>query len=415
MMLLKSYANDGDYMLRSYKHTLRASYLGHITQAIINNFTPLLFLTFSSQYNLPLYKITLLVTINFLLQLSVDFAAASFVDRIGYRKCIITAHLFCTLGLVLLGTLPNIMASPFAGLLISLFFYALGGGLIEVLIAPIVEACPSENKEADMSLLHFFYSFGHVGVIVVSALFFWVFGIENWHILAIIWACVPLLNTLYFLVVPIYTLPEENTREFTIAKLFSSKIFLLFILLMFLSGASEQSMNQWASAFAESALMNTPLSKYAKILGDLCGPCIFAIMMGLSRLIYSKFTEKIRLEHLMILCSFLCAVAYLFCAVFPHAFVRLFCCGFCGLCMGIAWPGLYLMMPKYCRGAGTASFALLALGGDLGCAIGPTVVGLISDAANSLFFGISLACIFPILLMCGLLLLKFFFKKHPKP
>lgn len=183
---------------------------------------------------------------------------------------------------------------------------------------------------------------------------------------------------------------------------------------MFLSGASEQSMNQWASAFAESALMNTPLSKYAKILGDLCGPCIFAIMMGLSRLIYSKFTEKIRLEHLMILCSFLCAVAYLFCAVFPHAFVRLFCCGFCGLCMGIAWPGLYLMMPKYCRGAGTASFALLALGGDLGCAIGPTVVGLISDAANSLFFGISLACIFPILLMCGLLLLKFFFKKHPK-
>ena len=412
--VIKSNANDGDFMLTSYKHTLRASYLGHITQAIINNFTPLLFLTFSSQYGLPLYKITLLVTINFLLQLSVDFAAASFVDKIGYRKCIVTAHLFCTVGLLFLGTLPNIMSSPFTGLMISLFFYALGGGLIEVLIAPIVEACPSENKESNMSLLHFFYSFGHVGVVVISALFFFFFGIKNWHILSIIWACVPLLNMIYFLCVPIYTLPEENNREFTVGKLFSSKIFLLFILLMFLSGASEQSMNQWASAFAESALLNTSLSKYAKILGDLCGPCIFALMMGLSRLLYSKFTKKIDLEHLMTLCSGLCATAYLCCAVSPQAFVKLFCCGFCGLCMGIAWPGLYLMMPKYCRGAGTASFALLALGGDLGCAVGPTVVGLISDANDSLFFGIFLAGIFPILLTCGLLFLKIIFKVKKK-
>ncbi len=400
-------------MLKSYKHTLCASYIGHITQAIINNFTPLLFLTFANQYELPLYKITLLVAINFSLQLTIDLCATYFVDKIGYRTCITTAHIFCAVGLLCLGILPNVFPSPFLGILTSLFLYALGGGLIEVLIVPIVEACPSENKAANMSLLHFFYSAGHVGVVILSAIFFFMFGIENWHILAMLWALVPIFNTIYFMLVPLYTLLEDSDKSFSVGSLLRSKTFLLFILLMFLSGSSEQGMNQWASAFAESALLTTSLSKYAKILGDLCGPCVFALMMGLSRLLYSKFEHKINLENLMIFSSLVCSICYLGSAMFPNPFVKLLCCGLCGLSIGIAWPGIYLMMPKYCRGAGTASFALLALGGDLGCATGPTLVGFVSDACNSLFLGVSIASVFPVLLLFGIIFIKR--KNNPKP
>lgn len=389
-------------ILKSYKHTLRASYIGHITQAIINNFAPLLFLTFEKQYNIPLYKITLLVTVNFLLQLIMDFAAASFVDKLGYRKCIITAHLLCAVGLVCLGILPEHFSDPFFGILTSLFIYALGGGLIEVLIVPIVEACPSPNKASGMSLLHFFYSAGHIGVVMLSALFFWLFGINNWHLLACIWASVPLLNAIYFSLVPIYTLPEDTQKSFSVPALLKSKIFLLFILLMFLSGASEQSMNQWGSAFAESALASTRLHAYAKTLGDLCGPCIFAFTMGLSRLLYSKLQNKIKLETLLTVSSAVCTACYILASLLPSPAVKLVFCGICGLSIGTAWPGIYLLAPRYCHGAGTASFALLALGGDLGCAAGPTLVGIVSEKCNSMSAGYLAACIFPLLLLIGL-------------
>lgn len=401
-------------LLKNHKHTLHASYIGHITQAIINNFTPLLFLTFEKQYGIPLSKITLLVAVNFILQLIMDFAAASFVDKIGYRKCIITAHIFCAVGLIGLGTLPEIMSDAYCGILISLVLYALGGGLIEVLIAPIVEACPCENKAASMSMLHFFYSAGHVGVVIVSAAFFFIFGIDQWRILAIIWACVPIFNSFYFAICPLYKLPEDHEQKLSVGQLLKSKIFLLFILLMFLSGASEQSMNQWASAFAESALAGTPLSKYAKTLGDLCGPCVFAFMMGMSRLLYSKYENKVNLEHLMILSSCVCTACYLASAMCPYVAVKLICCGLCGLAIGIAWPGIYLITPKYCHGVSTACFALLALGGDLGCAAGPVAVGLISDVSGSLFVGMSSAAIFPILLLIGILFLRPISKKSSK-
>lgn len=388
----------------SYKHTLCASYIGHITQAIINNFTPLLFLTFSRQYSLPLSHITLLIAINFVLQLIIDFAAASFVDKIGYRKCIVAAHLFCAIGLILLGILPDVMPSAYAGILISLVIYALGGGLIEVLIAPIVEACPSKNRGAVMSLLHFFYSFGHVGVVVLSGLFFVTAGIENWRILSLLWASVPLLNTIYFLAVPIYTLPEESNSRLCIRELLGSRIFLLFILLMFLSGASEQSMNQWASAFAESALVGTSLSAHAKLIGDLGGPCLFALMMGLSRLLYAKFEKHIHLERLMIISSLMCMLCYILAAFSPYALIKLVSCGLCGLAIGIAWPGIYVLIPKYCRGVSTACFALLALGGDLGCAAGPAIVGLVSSVGgSSLELGLAVAGAFPLLLIFGLI------------
>lgn len=393
-------------LLKSYKHTLRASYIGHITQAIINNFAPLLFLTFEGQYGLSLSKITSLVAINFILQLTVDLAAASFVDRIGYRKCMIAAHILCAAGLLCLGTLPDLLPNAYFGILISLILYALGGGLIEVLIAPIAEACPCDNKTEVMSLLHFFYSAGHVGVVIFSAVFFFIFGIENWQTLAILWAIIPILNSVYFLLVPIYSLPSAESEQLSIKKLLRSKIFLLFILLMFLSGASEQSMNQWASAFAESALSNTTLSSYAKILGDLCGPCVFALMMGISRLLYPRLQHKIHLEAFMIIASGVCALCYLIAAICPFAPIRLLFCGICGLSIGIAWPGIYVLAPKHCHGVSTACFALLALGGDLGCAAGPTAVGLLADKFNSLSCGLLAAAAFPVLLLLGVFFVK---------
>jgi len=394
-------------VLKSYKHTLCASYIGHITQAIINNFTPLLFLTFEKQYNISLSKITLLVCSNFILQLVIDAVAASFVDKIGYRKCIVTAHLLCMVGLVCLGILPAVMSNAFGGIFISMIMYALGGGLIEVLIAPIVEACPTANKNSCMSLLHFFYSAGHVGVVIVSAVFFFVLGIANWRVLAILWAIIPLFNTVYFLLVPIYTLQSDNEKQCSLKELIRSKIFLFFILLMFLSGASEQGMNQWASAFAESALMNSSFSKHAKVIGDLLGPCMFAFMMGMSRLIYSKHSKSINLEHLMTAAFFVCATCYIGSAVVPHPAIKLMFCGLCGLSIGIAWPGIYLLAPKHCGKASTASFALLALGGDLGCAAGPAAVGLVSEHFCSINAGIFTAFIFPVLLLLGMIFLCF--------
>ena len=388
----------------SYRHTLCASYIGHVTQAIINNFTPLLFLTFSRQYHLPLYAITLLIAINFIIQLLIDIAAATFVDRIGYRKCIVLAHMLCAVGLVFLGVLPNLLSNAFLGILISLVIYALGGGLIEVIIAPIVEACPSQNPNATMSLLHFFYSFGHVAVVIASGLFFVLIGIEHWALLSILWATVPAMNTVYFLFVPIYHLPSDENGGLCIRGLLRSKIFLLFILLMFLSGASEQSMNQWASAFAESALAETSLELYAKPIGDLGGPCLFALMMGISRLLYARFEKKIRLESLMVISAAVCAVCYIAAALSPFAWLKLLSCGLCGLAIGIAWPGIYVLAPKHCNSISTACFALLALGGDLGCAAGPVLVGLVSDGlGGALKLGIAAAAIFPILLLCGII------------
>lgn len=413
---MKSLCIFGVYMkssiLKSHKHTLSAAYLGHITQAIINNFTPLLFLTFEAEFSLSLSKITLLVTSNFLLQLIIDLVAASFVDRIGYRKCIVAAHLLCSSGLLLLGILPDLMPSAFCGIMLSLFLYALGGGLIEVLIAPIVEACPCENKSASMSLLHFFYSAGHVGVVIISAFFFLLFGIENWRTLAIIWALIPTVNTIYFLLVPIYSLPSQPEID-RVPNLLKSKIFLLFILLMFVSGASEQSMNQWASAFAESALASTGFSGYAKIIGDLCGPCVFALMMGLSRLLYSRVKRQTSLEHIMTVCSGVCAACYLLSAACPLIFIKLLCCGLCGLSIGIAWPGIYVLAGKYCHGSSTALFALLALGGDLGCAAGPTIVGFVSDSVGSISAGLLCASVFPLLLLVGMLFLIHKKRKDP--
>lgn len=381
----------------NYNHTMYACFIGYIVQAIVNNFVPLLFLTFQATYNIPLSKITMLVTINFGLQLLIDLLSVSFVDRIGYRASMLLAHICAALGFLLLTILPEIFSDPFIGLLIAVTIYAIGGGLLEVLVSPVMEACPTDNKEKAMSLLHSFYCWGHVGVVLLSTLFFKLFGIENWKILAVLWAIIPIINTILFTKVPMASLIEEGETGLTIPQLFSKKIFWLFLLIMVCAGASEQSVSQWASTFAEKGL------GVSKTIGDLAGPMAFAILMGTSRAFYGKYGERINLDLFMIYSGILCVISYLCIALVPSPIFGLIGCALCGLSVGILWPGSFSKASASIRGGGTAMFALMALAGDLGCSSGPTLVGMVSSHfGDSLNVGILSAIIFPILFLIGI-------------
>lgn len=388
-------------MNNKYQKTIYACFLGYIVQAIVNNFVPLLFLTFESAYNIPLSKITLLITFNFGIQLLVDLLSAGFVDKIGYRVCAVAAHIFSALGLLGLSVLPEILPDAYIGLLISVTIYALGGGLLEVLVSPIVESCPSKNKEKTMSLLHSFYCWGHVGVVLFSTLFFRIFGIDNWKILTCIWIIIPLANAFLFTRVPLAPLVKDGETGLSMPALFKNRIFWLLMLMMLCAGASEQAVSQWASTFAERGL------GVGKTIGDLAGPMTFAILMGSARAFYGKFGDRINLDKFMIGSGVLCIASYLCISLSPSPFLSLVGCGVCGLSVGIMWPGSFSKASAAIRNGGTAMFALLALAGDLGCSGGPSLVGYISSiASDNLKKGILAAIIFPFLLIVGILLLK---------
>ena len=394
-------------METNYKKTIYACFTGYVVQAIVNNFAPLLFLLFNREYGIALDRITLLVTLNFGIQLLVDLLSVKLVDRIGYRVSMILAHAFSALGLVMLAFLPDMMPDPYAGLLIATIFYALGGGLLEVVVSPVMEACPTPNKEKAMSLLHSFYCWGHVAVVMLSTLFFTVAGIENWKIMAVIWALVPLYNLLVFTKAPIAPLIPEGQQEMGLKKLIRSGIFWLLMLLMICSGACEQAVSQWASAFAEKAL------GVSKTLGDLTGPMLFAILMGLARAIYGKYGDRLPLRKCIVVCTLLCIVSYLMIALAPVPALGLIGCGLCGFSVGIMWPGTFSLACKAMPFGGTAMFALLALGGDIGCSGGPTWVGLMSGAmGDDLQKGILTALIFPVLMIIGHVIWKKFDKAN---
>lgn len=395
-------------MKNQYNKTITACFTGYIVQAIVNNFAPLLFLTFQRTYGIPLSQITMLVTINFGVQLLVDVLSVSFVDKIGYRASMAAAHAFSTAGLVCLPVLPKLCPSPFLGILISVILYAIGGGLLEVLVSPVVEACPSDNKEKAMSMLHSFYCWGHVGVVALSTLFFQIFGIDNWRFLAFAWALIPLCNGIAFTRVPLNTLIEEGEKGLSIRELFSNKLFFLLFVMMICAGASEQSVSQWASAFAEQGLGIT------KTAGDLAGPMAFAVLMGLSRAFYGKYGDRIQLDRFMIGSSILCIASYLCISLMPSPVISLLACAICGLSVGIMWPGTFSKSASALPKGGTAMFALLALGGDLGCSGGPTLVGTVSGFfGDNLKIGILAGTLFPVLLLAGILLGKKAGKPRP--
>lgn len=334
----------------NYNHTIYASFIGYVVQAIVNNFAPLLFLTFQREFGVSLERIALLITFNFGVQLLVDFLAAGFVDRIGYRISVVLAQIFACAGLISLAFLPDLFHDPFWGLLLSVAIYAIGGGLIEVLVSPIVEACPTERKESAMSLLHSFYCWGHAGVILLSTAFFAAFGVENWRVLACLWGSVPFINAFYFSQVPISTLTEAGD-EISLRELLRQKMFWIMVILMICAGACEQGISQWASAFAEAGL------NVSKTVGDLAGPCAFALLMGSSRALYSKFSEKLPLLPFMGFCGVLCLISYLLAALSPLPAMGLLGCALCGLSVGILWPGSFSLAAGALKGGGTAILA----------------------------------------------------------
>ncbi len=377
-----------------YTHTIYASYIGYITQAIVNNFAPLLFIHFMNEYAFTLRQITLITTINFIVQLLVDLISAKTIDKAGYRRSVMAAHVFAAAGLIGLTVLPEILPA-YAGLLISVVLYAVGGGIIEVLISPIVESCPTKKKEAAMALLHSFYCWGHLGVVLFSTLFFAFAGIRRWRILALLFAAVPLFNLIYFSMVPIYPIVKEG-KGMSITQLLKNGFFWLLFIMMICAGASEQAMSQWSSAFAESAL------HVSKTAGDLAGPSAFALFMGTARALYGKYSEKFPLLKTMIASSLLCIFCYLTAVFAEMPALGLLGCAVCGFSVGILWPGTFSLAAKGLPAGGTAMYALLALAGDVGCSSGPTTVGMISSLfSGNLKAGLTAAVIFPVLMMSG--------------
>lgn len=386
-------------MKLTYKTTIRSCFCGFIVQAIVNNFAPLLFLTFEQSLGVSLSKITLLVSINFGIQLLIDFLSVFFVDKLGYRLSFVLSHFFSASGLIFLAILPYVLPDPFTGLIISSVTYAIGGGLLEVVGNPIMDSCPSDNKEKSMSLLHSFYCWGHVGVVLISTGFFWLFGINEWRILSCLWAILPIANGILFSFVPLPEKSEESgdcnaegfSREYSLKNLLLNGRFILFVLLMAFAGASEQAMSQWASAFAEQGL------NLSKTVGDLCGPLVFALAMGISRAFFGSFGNKIRLGRFMLVSGVLCVASYVLVSCVNVPVIGFIGCGLCGLSVGIMWPGTVAKSAKLFRDYGTKSFALLSFGGDIGCISGPLLVGLVSSSNGDDFKkGLLFSSLFPI-------------------
>ena len=384
----------------NYKKTLTTCYLGFVTQAITANFAPLLFLHFHNTYGIPFGKIAMLSATFYVTQILVDVLCAGVVDKIGYRKCAVGSELLSAAGLLCLAVLPGHTQNPFAAILGSVIVYAVGSGLIEVLVSPIVEACPFDNKDSVMSLLHSFYCWGAAAVVLLSTVFFTVAGVGHWKILALLWALLPLYNAYNFISCPIERLTEEGT-ELGFGGLLRSPLFWLFILLMIGAGASEAAMAQWASAYVESAL------GFPKTVGDIAGPCLFAVMMGLSRSIYGKFGEKIDLMRFMLASGVLCLACYLTVAVSGNPLLGLAGCIVCGFSVGILWPGSISIASRKIPLGGTAMFALLAMGGDVGASVGPGLVGIITQSAeNNMKMGMLVGSVFPAIIILTVLLIK---------
>lgn len=389
-------------MCLTYKSTIRCCFVGYIVQAVINNFAPLLFITFNSVYNIPLSEIALLISMNFGVQLATDLTCAVVIEKTGWRVPIVLCHGLSAAGLILLGILPRMTDHKFAALCIAVAVYSVGGGLLETLISPITEACPGDDKAGAMSLLHSFYCWGQMGVVAVSTLFFFIFGIENWHIMAFIWALIPIVNGIFFAFVPLGTLTDEGQEQLTVKKLFCNRTFLVMIVIMLCAASAELSVSQWASAFAEKGL------GVSKAAGDLLGPMMFAFFMGMSRLIHAFFGKKlgISLEKTIFYSTLFCVLSYLIIALVPLPAVALCGMALCGFSVGLLWPGAFSIAGATIKGGGTTMFALLALFGDLGCGFGPFIVGQVADAMNNnLSAGILVTAAFPLLL--AILLLPF--------
>lgn len=384
-------------MKLTYRSTIFAGFIGYITQSITINFAPLLFVTFGNQYGLSLSKISSLIVICFCVQLFIDAFSSRFPGLFKPRPTVIAAQFVAALGIASLGFLPKILP-PYPALVIAILLSGVGSGLVEVMVSPIVEACPTRRKSAYMCLLHSFYCWGHVAVVLFSTLYFSLVGVEKWEYLAYLWALVPLVDMILFCFVPLFSLENEQSVKQPRAYM-KNKIFWLIFFMMLCGGAAEQAMSQWASEFAEKGLGVT------KALGDLMGPCLFAVLMGTARVVYAKLSTKISLNKFMSASCILCILSYAIAALSGHPLLSLAGCALCGLSVGIMWPGNISAATALLPTSGISMFALLALGGDVGCLIGPALVGTVAESfGNNLRVSFLVSILFPALLLLALYL-----------
>jgi len=395
----------------SYIHTLHACNVSYVTQAIVNNFAPLLFLWFQQTYRLELGRLSFLLIANFWIQMCVAFACAKLADRLSYRLTLVIGQFCSAAGLALMTVLPDLLPSPLAGLTCAVALYALGGGVVEAVTSPVVEACPFKRKAAAMSLVHSFYCWGQMIVVLGSTLFFRLFSLDGWRLLALVWAAVPFLDGIYFMFVPMRPLIADRNQELGILGLFKRPVFWLMAVMMLCAGASEHCMNQWASSFAESAL------GVKKEIGDLAGPCLFAFCMGLSRTLYAAFSVRLNLINCLAVSCTLSIAAYLAAAFAPWPLLAFVGCALCGWAAGILWAGVFSAASAAIPLGGTAMFALLALPGDFGCGLGPVYVGTIASLfGDNLRAGLLAATFFPSLMLGCLLYYKFgYLPRHKEP
>lgn len=377
----------------NYKRTVASSFTAFVVQAVVNNFAPLLFLTFQAQYGIELSKITVLITANFFIQIFVDLTAVLFVDRIGYRASTVFAHAMCAAGLIFMTILPEILPSAFVGLLISVFCYAVGAGLLDITINPIINSCPSTDSNQLLCLLHSFYCWGSVAAVGISTIVFSIFSTSSWKLMALAWAVLPIVNAISFTRVPIAPIMDENEERLSVKDMLKTKAFWVFMVLILCAGSSEQAVSQWASTFAEKAL------GLSKTVGDLAGPMLFSILMGIARFSYGKFGDKINLDSMMLISGCVCTASYLLISLTSSPLLGLIGVALCGLSSGILWPGTIGKMSSALHGGGTAMYAILCLGGDIGCSAGPTFAGMMASAfGDDLKKGILCAVVFPALL-----------------
>lgn len=389
----------------TYKHTLHSCYLAYVTQAAVVNLAPILFVIFQTEFGLTYQQIGALSLINFLTQLSIDAVAIKTLDKVGYRPAAIGCCACCTLGFLLLAICPAIWPGEFFALCLPVIVYAVGGGLAEVIVSPIADSLPLENKEGSMALVHGAYSWGQAAVVLVSTCTLAIIGHARWQWLPLIWAILPLYNLFRFCRVPLMpTIPDEHRTP--LRDLLKNGTLWLFLLVMLCAGASEVAMSQWSSLFAEKAL------GVNKVLGDIAGPCLFAVFMGLGRIGFGKFGTKWKLSRILLLCALLAIVCYLLTAFFPHPIISLTACALTGLAVSLMWPGTVSLSAAAFPLGGAALFAFLALFGDLGCSVGPWLTGVVSDAVSvsnsdmALRIGLAAGTIFPLTLFVTLFFLK---------
>lgn len=401
----------------NFKKTIFACYRGYITQGIVNNLSPLFFVIFQDHFGIDYMLISALILCNFITQVITDVLAVRYVDRIGMRRAAVLAHVLAFSGLAMQGILPNILPAPYIGLVIATVINGIGGGLIEVIISPIVDSCPGDAKASAMSLLHSFYCWGQVGVVLITTLLLRVIGEDLWYIIPLLWSLIPFYNLFSFLKVPLMpAIPEDEKTP--LRTLLKSKIFLVAMLLMLCAGASELAMCQWSSLFAERALGVT------KVMGDLMGPCLFAVLMGIGRTIFGIWGEKINLSHALMATAALCVLCYIGAGLFDNPILSLISCALCGISVSLMWPGTFSLVATIYPKGGTAMFGTLAILGDVGCSVGPALFGAVSTAAanaavNSasadqlgLKSGMLVSIIFPLFIVIGVALITHLAKQE---